>query len=97
MLRPSPPQPCRRAFPCSPPFIALRTRIHDTSYPSGGHRLVGPAWVSDLNRLRKLQAFAFGTFRWLTRSDLGRIAPLPLAWSRDRIRRTEETIHPRRR
>jgi hypothetical protein len=29
------------------------TRIHDRSYPSGGHRLVGPAWVSDLNRLRK--------------------------------------------
>jgi hypothetical protein len=24
MLRPSPLQPCRRAFPCSPPFTALR-------------------------------------------------------------------------
>src|SRR6202035_5152274 len=31
-----------------------RTQI--TPYPSGGHRLVGPAWVSDLNGLRKLQA-----------------------------------------
>jgi len=33
--------------------LHCETRIHDTSYPSGGHRLVGPAWVSDLNRLRK--------------------------------------------
>src|SRR6202040_3333922 len=32
--------------------LVCETRIHDTSYPSGGHRLVGPAWVSDLNRLR---------------------------------------------
>src|SRR5262249_57137698 len=23
------------------------TRIHDTPYPPGGHRLVAPAWVSD--------------------------------------------------
>src|SRR4051794_1094212 len=35
-----------RSLPCE-------TRIHDTSYPSGGHRLVGAAWVSDFNRLRK--------------------------------------------
>src|SRR5205823_2508923 len=57
-------------------------RIHPA-----GTALLAPAWVSDLNRLRKLQASAFGTFRWLTPSDFGRIEPLPLAWSRDRLRR----------
>jgi hypothetical protein len=34
------------------------------------------------NRLRKLQASAFGPFDGLTRSDLGRIETLPL---RDRV------------
>ena len=47
------------------------TRIHDTPYLSGGHRLVGPVWVSDLNRLRKLQASTFGTFRWADSLRLG--------------------------
>src|SRR6266403_512035 len=46
------------------PPLHCETRIHNTSYPSGGHRLVGPAWVSDLNRLRKLRASAFRTLRW---------------------------------
>src|SRR5207248_10642995 len=63
-------------------------------YPSGGHRLVCPAWVSDLNRLRKLQASAFGTFRWATRSGLGRIEPLPLAWSCDRLREGFRPVRP---
>src|SRR5262245_15744497 len=67
--------------------LNCETRIHDTPYPSGGHRLVGPAWVSDLNRLRKLPASAFGALDGLTRSDLGRIEPLPPAWSCDRLRR----------
>jgi uncharacterized protein len=31
--------------------LHCETRIHDTSYPSGGHRLAGPAWVSDRNRI----------------------------------------------
>src|SRR5215469_15429300 len=67
MLRPSPLQPCPMfaTFHC----IAKRASM---PYPSGGHRLVGLAWVSALNRLRKLQeqtaealqASAFGTFRW---------------------------------
>jgi hypothetical protein len=51
--------------------LHCETRIHDTPYPSGGHRLVGPAWVSDPNRLRKLQASAFGTFRWADSLRLG--------------------------
>src|SRR5215831_12131355 len=51
--------------------LHCETRIHDTPYPSGGHRLVGPAWVSDLNRLRKLQASAFWTFRWADSLRLG--------------------------
>src|SRR5271169_6461581 len=51
--------------------LHCETRIHDTSYPSGGHRLVRPAWVSDLNGLRKLQASAFGTFRWADPVRLG--------------------------
>src|SRR5271167_3228172 len=51
--------------------LHCETRIHDTPYPSSGHRLVGPAWVSDLNRLRKLQASAFGTFRWADSLRLG--------------------------
>jgi hypothetical protein len=48
---PSPLRPCRRAYPCSPPFTALRNavrRIHPDE-----RRLIGPAWVSDLNRLQK--------------------------------------------
>ena len=45
-------------------FHCIAKRIHDTRYASGGHRLVGPAWVSDLNRLWKLRASAFETFRW---------------------------------
>src|SRR5579884_1027802 len=54
MPRPSPLRSCRRAFPYSPPFIALRKRRSTIRpYPSGGHRFVGPAWASDLNRLRK--------------------------------------------
>jgi len=67
--------------------LDCETRIHDTSYPSGGHRLVGPAWVSDLNRLRSFGRPLSGPFDGLTRSDLGRIEPLPLAWSGDRFRR----------
>src|SRR5215472_13826389 len=56
--------------------LHCETRLHDTPYPSGGHRLVGPAWVSDLNRLRKLQASAFGTLRWADSLRLGsRVAP----------------------
>src|SRR6516165_4217385 len=51
--------------------LHCETRIHDTPYPSGGHRLVGRASVSDLNRLRKLQASAFGTFRWADSLRLG--------------------------
>src|SRR5262249_40027676 len=46
-------------------------RIYDTPYPSGGHRLVGPASVPDLNILRKLQASVFGTFRWADSLPLG--------------------------
>src|SRR5437868_15409486 len=53
--------------------LHCETRIHDTSYPSGGHRLVGPAWVSDLNRLRSFGRPLSGPFDGLTRSDLGRM------------------------
>src|SRR5260221_14593685 len=75
MPRPSPLLPCRRAFPCSPPLTACETRIHDTSYPSGGHRLVGPAWAFDLNRLRKFRASAFGTLRRADSLRLGSNLP----------------------
>src|SRR5207302_550849 len=53
------------------PSLHYETRIHDTSYPSGGHRLVGPAWVPDLNRLRKLRGSAFETLRWADSLRLG--------------------------
>src|SRR6516162_8490914 len=86
MLRPSPLQPCRRVSYVRHLSPHCETRIHDTPYPSGGHRLVGPAWVSDLNRLRELQAPAFGTFRWADSLRLGRIEPLSLAWWCDRLR-----------
>src|SRR5579863_6053714 len=48
MPRPSPLLPCRRAFPCSPPFIALRNAHPRYVVSSAGHRLVGAAGVSDL-------------------------------------------------
>src|SRR5438874_10109847 len=53
------------------PSLHYETRIHDTSYPSGGHRLVGPARVPDLNRLRKLRGSAFETLRWADSLRLG--------------------------
>src|SRR5439155_5412203 len=61
-------------------------RVHDTSYPSGGHRLVGPAWVSDLNRPSRFGCTPSGPFDGLSRSALGPLEPLPLAWSGDRLR-----------
>src|ERR1700757_1204067 len=63
-------------LPSSLPMFATfhcicETPIHDTPYPSGGHRLVGPAWVSDLYRLRKPKASAFGTCQWADSLRLG--------------------------
>ena len=64
--------------PIFTPFHCVaKSRVHDTSYPSGGHGLVGPAWVSDLDRLRKLRASTFATFDRLTCSDLVRTSPFP--------------------
>src|SRR5437868_487087 len=51
--------------------LHCETRIHDTPYSSGGHRLVGPARVPDLNRLRKLRGSAFETLRWADSLRLG--------------------------
>ena len=53
--------------------LHCETRIHDTPYPSGGHRLVGPAWVcptlTDCGSFRRsLSGPSYG----LTRSDLDR-------------------------
>src|SRR5271165_2440964 len=61
MPRPSPPRPCRRAYPCSPPFTVLRNAHPRYAVSIRRAPPAGPAWVSDLNRLRKLQASAFGT------------------------------------
>src|ERR1700730_17197069 len=68
MTRPSPPLPCRRAFPCSPPFIALRN-----AHPRYVRRAppVGSAWVSDLNRLRSFRRSLSGPFEGLTSLRLG--------------------------
>jgi hypothetical protein len=42
--------------------------------PAGTALLAWPAWVSDLNRMRKLRASAFGRFDRLARSDLGKLS-----------------------
>src|SRR5229473_4667550 len=88
MLRPSPLQPCRRAFPCSPPFIPLRNahsryvRIHPT-----GTALLARPGCPTLTGCGSFGRPLSRPFDRLTRSDLGRIEPLPLAWSGDRFRR----------
>src|SRR5713101_7603589 len=88
MPRPSPLQPCRRAFPCSPPFIALRN-AHPRYVVS--IRRAPPNWpglgVRTLTGRGSFGRPLSGPFDGLTRSDLGRIEPLPLAWSGDRFRR----------
>src|SRR6516165_10496401 len=80
MLRPSPLQPCRRAYPCSPPFTALRNarpcRIHPAG-PAGTALLAWPGCPpltdcgSFKNRLRKrFKPLLSGPFDGLTRSAL---------------------------
>src|ERR1700704_1677238 len=76
MPRPSPLLPCRRAFPCSPPFIALRNahpryvRIH----PAGTALLARPGCPT-LTGCGNFGAPVSGSFDGLTRSGLGRTSP----------------------
>src|SRR6516162_3759218 len=93
MLRPSPLQPCRRAYPCSPPFTALRNahpryaRIH----PAGTALLAWPGYPA-LTDCGSFKGPLSGPFDGLTRSDLGRIEPLSLAWWCDRLRRLSPVV-----
>src|SRR5207248_2340808 len=59
--------------------LHFETRIDDTSISirRAPPCRFGPAWVFDLNRLRKLQASAFGTFRWADSLRLGSNLPVP--------------------
>src|SRR5262245_47810718 len=66
--------PMFAAFHC----IAKRAS-HDTPYPSGGHRLVGRPGCPTLTDCGSFKRPLSGPFDELTRSDLGRIEPLPLA------------------
>ena len=86
------------SLPMFVPFHCIAKRASTIpSYPSGGHRLVGPAWVSDLNRLRSFRRPLSGPFDGLTRSDLGLFEPLPLAWSGDRFQRiSPSAVRPHR-
>src|SRR5205814_9979431 len=52
------------------PSLHYETRIDDTSYPAGGHRLVGPARMPDLNRLRKLRGRPSRRFDGLARPGM---------------------------
>jgi len=61
--------------------IAKRASTIRRIHPAGTALLARPGCPT-----LKLQASAFGPFDGLTRSDLGRIEPLPLAWSCDRLR-----------
>src|SRR5262249_42273425 len=84
MLRPSPLRPCRRAYPCSPPFTACESastirRIH----PVGTALLARPGCptLTDSGSFKRPLS---GPFDGLTRSDLGQVEPLPIAWPCDR-------------
>src|ERR1700736_4140565 len=80
MLRPSPLQPCRRAYPCSPPFTALRNE-HPRYAVS--IRRAPPCWPGLFPTLTGCGSFKrplSGPFDGLTRSDLG------LEFSRSRWR-----------
>src|SRR6516164_2216050 len=94
MHRPSPLQPCRRADPCSPPFTALRN-AHPRYAVS--IRRAPPCWIGlgcpSLTDCGSFKRLLSGPFDGLTRSDLGRIEPLSLAWWCDRLRREGDTQH----
>src|ERR1017187_2150598 len=74
MLRPSPPRPCRRAFPCQSPFSALRNayprsrHVHLAVTALSGPRPGYPTFTGSGSLRRPLQ----GPFDGLTGSDLGR-------------------------
>src|SRR5689334_3329640 len=87
MLRPSPLQPCRRAYPCSPPFTALRNAHTIRRIHPAGTALLGRPGCPTLTDCASFKRPLSGPFDGLSRSDLGRIEPLPLAWSCDRLRR----------
>ena len=93
MLRPSPLQPCRRADPCSPPFTALRN-AHPRYAVS--IRRAPPCWIGlgcpSLTDCGSFKRPLSGPFDGLTRSDLGRIEPLSLAWWCDRLRRLSPVV-----
>src|SRR5271165_3428084 len=81
MRRPSPLQPCRRAFPCSPPFIALRN-AHPRYVVS--IRRAPPCWpglVSDLNRTAEASG---GHFRSKSDGRVRRVSNNFRGWPRRR-------------
>src|SRR5205814_1520940 len=76
MPRPSPLQTCRRAFPCSPPFIALR-KAHPryvVSIRRAPPCLAQPGCPT-LTGCGSFRRPFWGSFDGLTRSELGRTSP----------------------
>jgi hypothetical protein len=69
-------------FHCIAKRVSTIRRIH----PAGTALLARPGCPT-LTGCGSFKRPLSGPFDGLTRSDLGRIAPLPLAWSCDRLRR----------
>src|SRR6516165_10818429 len=75
MLRPSPRQPCRRAYPCSPPFTALRNARPCRIHPAGTALLAWPG-CPPLTDCGSFTPPLSGPFDGLPRSALARLGQL---------------------
>src|SRR3954447_15284858 len=87
MPRPSPLRPCRRAFPCSPPFIASRNAHRRYVVASQRAPPVDLALPSDFTGCGSSRHPLSGPSDELTRSDLGRLRPCHCIRTKKRFRR----------